>query len=105
MDFSYQDYFGKSPSTGYERLLYDCLAGDATLFQRADMVEAAWAVVAPILEAWERQPEAAFPNYESGTWGPKAASDLLTRDGRQWRNCPCVESVSLATADSASRTT
>ena len=105
MDFSYQDYFGQSPSTGYERLLYDCLAGDATLFQRSDMVETAWSVVAPILEAWEEQPETAFPNYQAGTWGPKAASELLTRDGRHWRNCKCVESIGLGAHASAHGTT
>ena len=64
-------------STGYERLLYDCMIGDATLFQRADMVEAAWRVVAPILDVWEALPPRDFPNYAAGTWGPKEADDLL----------------------------
>jgi glucose-6-phosphate 1-dehydrogenase len=85
MDFRYADYFGSTPSTGYERLLYDCMTGDATLFQRADMVEAAWAVVAPILDVWKALPPRHFPNYAAGTWGPKEAEELLERDGRRWR--------------------
>jgi len=85
MDFCYADYFGSTPSTGYERLLYDCMIGDATLFQRADMVEAAWGVVTPILDVWRALPPRNFPNYGAGTWGPKEADELLERDGRRWR--------------------
>jgi glucose-6-phosphate 1-dehydrogenase len=85
MDFRYANYFGSTPSTGYERLLYDCMTGDATLFQRADMVEASWGVVTPILDVWKALPPRNFPNYAAGTWGPKEADDLLERDGRQWR--------------------
>ena len=85
MDFHYRDYFGTEPSTGYERLLYDCMIGDATLFQRADMVEAGWAVVQPMLDVWKALPPRNFPNYPSGTWGPKEAEDLLRKDGRHWR--------------------
>lgn len=87
MDFRYEDYFGRTASTGYERLLYDCMLGDATLFQRADMVEAGWSVVAPILDVWRALPPRNFPNYAAGTWGPKEADDLMERDGRQWRTC------------------
>ena len=86
MDFRYTDYFGAEPSTGYERLLYDCMIGDATLFQRADMVEAGWAVVTPILDVWKALPPRAFPNYPSGSWGPREADDLMKRDHRQWRD-------------------
>jgi len=86
MDFEYADYFGKQPSTGYERLLHDCMVGDATLFQRADMVEAGWSVVNSMLDLWKALPPRNFPNYPSGTWGPKEADDLLERDGRHWRN-------------------
>ncbi|MBM3801503.1 MAG: glucose-6-phosphate dehydrogenase [Acidimicrobiia bacterium] len=86
MDFKYAETFGSKPSTGYERLLYDCMTGDATLFQRADMVEAAWGVVAPILDVWKALPPRQFPNYPAGTWGPKEADDLLERDGRYWRS-------------------
>jgi len=85
MDFKYADYFGAEPSTGYERLLYDCMIGDATLFQRADMVEAGWSVVEPILDVWKALPPRAFPNYAAGSWGPKEADDLIRRDGRKWR--------------------
>jgi glucose-6-phosphate 1-dehydrogenase len=84
MDFNYRDYFGSNPSTGYERLLYDCMIGDATLFQRADMVEASWSVVQPILDAWKATPPKNFPNYAIGTWGPPEAQELLELDGRQW---------------------
>jgi glucose-6-phosphate 1-dehydrogenase len=86
MDFEYADYFGKQPSTGYERLLHDCMVGDATLFQRADMVEAGWSVVNSMLDLWKALPPRNFPNYASGSWGPKEADDLLERDGRHWRN-------------------
>jgi glucose-6-phosphate 1-dehydrogenase len=85
MDFRYQDYFGSEPSTGYERLLYDCMIGDATLFQRADMIEAGWSVVQPVLDVWKALPPRNFPNYAAGSWGPKEATDLLTRDNRQWK--------------------
>jgi len=86
MDFQYSDYFGTEPSTGYERLLYDCMIGDATLFQRADMVEAGWSVVEPVLDVWRALPARTFPNYVAGSWGPKEADDLMKRDGRHWRN-------------------
>ncbi len=85
MKFDYEDYFGKTPSTGYERLIYDCMTGDATLFQRADMVEAGWSVITPILDVWRALPPRSFPNYPAGSWGPKEADDLLARDGRHWR--------------------
>jgi glucose-6-phosphate 1-dehydrogenase len=85
MDFKYTDYFGAEPSTGYERLLYDGMIGDATLFQRADMVEAGWSVVEPILDVWKALPPRAFPNYVAGSWGPKEAEELVRRDGRRWR--------------------
>ena len=86
MDFDYVDYFGKVPSTGYETLLYDAMIGDATLFQRADMVEAGWAMVQPILDVWKALPPRSFPNYPSGSWGPHEADELLRRDGRHWEN-------------------
>jgi glucose-6-phosphate 1-dehydrogenase len=86
MDFEYSDYFGVSSSTGYERLLHDCMIGDATLFQRADMVEAGWSVVNPALDVWKALPPRNFPNYAAGTWGPKESEELMERDGRRWRN-------------------
>jgi glucose-6-phosphate 1-dehydrogenase len=84
MDFDYAHTFGDRPSTGYERLLYDCMIGDATLFQRADMVELGWSVVAPIQAAWQAG-SGDLVEYPAGSWGPAAARELLTRDGRQWR--------------------
>jgi len=85
MNFNYADYFGSTLSTGYERLLHDCMIGDGTLFQRADMVEAGWSVIQPVLDVWQALPPRSFPNYAAGTWGPKEAEELLARDGRQWR--------------------
>jgi glucose-6-phosphate 1-dehydrogenase len=86
MDFNYLDHFGETVSTGYERLLFDCMIGDATLFQRADMVEASWRIVSPVLDVWNAIPAREFPNYQSGTWGPKEADLLLEQDGRKWKN-------------------
>jgi glucose-6-phosphate 1-dehydrogenase len=86
MDFNYRDYFGSNPSTGYERLLYDCMIGDATLFQPAGMIEAAWGVVSPILDAWKTMKPRQCPLYAAGSWGPREADKLLERDERSWRN-------------------
>ena len=87
MDFHYHDYFGSRPSTGYERLLYDGMLGDATLFQRADMIEAGWRVVEPVLDVWKALPPRDFPNYAAGTWGPREADELLGEEGFVWRRC------------------
>jgi len=85
MSFEYSKYFGADAYTGYEVLLYDCMLGDATLFQRADMVEAGWTVVDPMLDVWRALPPRKFPNYAAGTWGPAESDKLLTADGREWR--------------------
>jgi glucose-6-phosphate 1-dehydrogenase len=85
MDFNYTDYFGTTANTGYEILLYDGISGDQTLFQRADMVEAGWSVVDPILDVWKALPPRSFPNYAAGSWGPKEADEIMVRDGRTWR--------------------
>jgi len=85
MDFRYRDYFNTEPSTGYETLVYDCMIGDATLFQRADSVEAGWAVVQPILDVWRSDKSVPLEFYTAGTAGPDAAEQLLWRSGRQWR--------------------
>ncbi|MEL6469087.1 MAG: glucose-6-phosphate dehydrogenase [Cyanobacteria bacterium J06623_4] len=85
MSFCYANYFHATPTTGYETLLYDCMIGDATLFQRSDNVELGWEVVTPILDVWQAVPPRAFPNYPAGSWGPEAADALLARDGRIWR--------------------
>ena len=84
MRFNYEDYFGVEQHTGYETLLYDAMTGDRSLFKRADMVEASWAVVDPILNAWARG-ECGLARYAAGTDGPAEADELLTREGRQWR--------------------
>jgi glucose-6-phosphate 1-dehydrogenase len=85
MDFAYKSYFKMVPNTGYETLIYDCMIGDATLFQRADNIEAGWHAVQPILDAWANNPPQNFPNYAAGSNGPAAADELLARDGRAWR--------------------
>ncbi len=84
MDFRYGSSFGVKPPEAYERLLLDCMLGDSTLYARRDMVERGWEIVMPILNAW-RKPAPDFPNYPAGSWGPKAAFDLIERDGREWR--------------------
>lgn len=84
MDFRYQDFFGSSPSTGYETLIYDVMTGDPTLFQRADNIEAGWRVVQPLLDAWSSGQDD-LEHYAAGSQGPAAADELLARDGRAWR--------------------
>jgi glucose-6-phosphate 1-dehydrogenase len=85
MDFKYQDYFGTKPATGYETLIYDVIIGDATLFQRADNIEAGWRVVQPVLDFWSSEPPKNFPNYSAGSQGPAPADELLKKDGCEWR--------------------
>jgi glucose-6-phosphate 1-dehydrogenase len=84
MDFSYRDYFQPLMDVGYETLLYDCLIGEAMLFQRADTVEAAWRAVQPVLDAWAARRPVDFPNYAAGSQGPEAADRLIARDQRSW---------------------
>jgi len=85
MDFHYDDWFPKEPNVGYETLIYDVMIGDSTLFMRADMVEQAWRIVQPVLDAWATE-KPDFPDYDSGSDGPNAADELLARDGgRAWR--------------------
>lgn len=86
MDFSYADYFGNEPATGYETLIYDCMNGDATLFKHADTVEKGWEIVQSVLDVWHALPPRDFPNYAAGSWGPSDADELLARDGRHWRS-------------------
>jgi glucose-6-phosphate 1-dehydrogenase len=85
MDFHYDDWFPREPSVGYETLLHDIMIGDQTRFTRADMVEHAWRIVQPVLDAWAAE-KANFPNYASESDGPAAADALLASDGgRAWR--------------------
>jgi glucose-6-phosphate 1-dehydrogenase len=84
MNFAYKDWFQQEPNVGYETLLYDVMIGDATLFNRADMVEDAWRVVQPILDAWA---SGAPEPYASGSEGPAGADALIASDGgRRWRS-------------------
>ena len=84
MRFCYEDAFKVKPPEAYETLLLDVMQGDATLFMRADQVEAAWSVITPVLEAWEATAPGDFPNYQASTWGPEAAEVLIAQDGRSW---------------------
>jgi glucose-6-phosphate 1-dehydrogenase len=83
MDFNYEDYFGNRPNTGYETLLYDCMCGDPTLFQRADQTEIGWKVIDPILKLWNEEHD--LPAYPSGSWGPEAPH-LFMKKKTGWRN-------------------
>lgn len=85
MRFSYGDAFKASRYTGYEVMIYSCTRGDATLFSRGDLVEAAWRIAQPIIDYWQATPAGdEFPNYMRNSWGPPVASDLIERDGRSW---------------------
>jgi len=85
MDFRYGAFFGLTPPDAYERLICDCIAGDSTLFARQDEVFHSWQFFTPLLDHWANTIPKDFPNYEAGTWGPKAADEMLARDGRKWR--------------------
>jgi glucose-6-phosphate 1-dehydrogenase len=85
MDFTYGTAFSTDAPDAYETLILDAMLGDQSLFTRADEVEAAWSIVTPIHDAWVDGPAPEFPDYAAGTWGPDAAGELLTRDGRRWR--------------------
>ncbi|MEZ4865224.1 MAG: glucose-6-phosphate dehydrogenase [Caldilineaceae bacterium] len=84
MHFAYAEAFKTTPPEAYETLLLDAILGDATLFMRADQVEIAWSIMAPILAAWATVPPTDFPNYPAGAWGPEAAEALIAQDGRSW---------------------
>jgi glucose-6-phosphate 1-dehydrogenase len=86
MKFSYQEGFGEPPRSAYATLLNDCVRGDATLFDSGDNVEAAWALVDPILDVWSATKSASVPQYASGSWGPAESDALIERDGRHWHN-------------------
>ena len=86
MDFHYGDLGNTHLPSAYERLLLDCMQGDATLYSRGDAVEKAWEYVQPILNAWQDNPDIPVFGYPAGTWGPDVA-DQLIEDGT-WRY-PC----------------
>jgi glucose-6-phosphate 1-dehydrogenase len=81
--FRYDEYFEEKPTVGYETLLYQCMLGDAALFQRDDMIEASWAAVQPVLDDWASSKDAPQP-YAPNSDGPAAADEMLARDGRRW---------------------
>jgi glucose-6-phosphate 1-dehydrogenase len=85
MEFQYGDWFPKAANVGYETLLYDVMIGDPTLFMRDDMVEHGWRILQPVLDAWAKdRPQ--FPNYASGSEGPRGADALIAAEGgRTWR--------------------
>lgn len=85
MDFRYGSYFGVTPPEAYERLICDCMLGDNTLFAREDEVFSSWKLLTPLLEKWEKENPALFPNYAAGTWGPSEADLMIMKDGRKWR--------------------
>ena len=84
MDFLYGGAFRTDLPEAYERLLLDCMRGDASLFTREDEVVEQWQIVDAIVAYWRRD-RPSFPNYAAGTWGPRSSDDLMTRDGRSWR--------------------
>jgi glucose-6-phosphate 1-dehydrogenase len=85
MDFRYGSYFGQSPPEAYERLIWDCMIGDNTLFARSDEVAHSWKILTPLLDFWAEKEPRDFPNYSSGTWGPLEADEMIANDGRTWR--------------------
>lgn len=88
MVFSYAAEYGDNQPEAYETLLQDVIEGNATLFMRADQVEAAWQIITPILDVWQEKPPVDFPNYTPGTWGPEDAEALIARDGFHWVTLP-----------------
>jgi len=84
MDFTYKDAYTDDIPEAYETLLLDVLEGDATLFMRADQVEAAWKVVMPVINAWKKHPSRQLRFYEPGSWGPVAANKLLKPYAKDW---------------------
>jgi glucose-6-phosphate 1-dehydrogenase len=85
MDFRYTSYFGGTPPEAYERLIWDCISGDNTLFARWDEVAKSWEIFSSLLQHWAANPPSDFPNYASGSWGPIAAEDMIAKDLRSWR--------------------
>lgn len=85
MDFRYGSYFGRSPPEAYERLIWDCILGDSTLFARIDEVVSSWVFFTPILEHWSQEKNPPFPNYPAGSWGPKDSELLFSSLNSAWR--------------------
>ncbi|MFA9391075.1 MAG: glucose-6-phosphate dehydrogenase [Prolixibacteraceae bacterium] len=88
LDFHYSDLSDAYVPTAYERLLLDCIQGDATLYARGDNVEKAWELVQPVLDEWDENPDFPLLGYPAGSWGPLAADSLITEEDTGWR-FPC----------------
>jgi glucose-6-phosphate 1-dehydrogenase len=85
MDFAYDEGFAEGSAEAYERVIYDALLGDPTLFIRADEVGRSWRIVDPIIQYWTASADP-IPLYQAGTWGPREANELIAADGRRWRH-------------------
>ena len=85
MNFRYGNAFGRPVPEAYETLLLDAMLGDPTLFARHDFVEASWALITPVHQAWHAEAKRTIPTYEAGEWGPAEADALIGADGRRWR--------------------
>jgi glucose-6-phosphate 1-dehydrogenase len=88
MDFHYKDLIDVRIPSAYERLLYDVMIGDSTLFTRDDEVEMAWKFIEPVQRAWSNNPGIKIYGYPAGTWGPSVSNDLIEGCGLTWRY-PC----------------
>ena len=107
MRFSYKDAFKVELPEAYETLLLDAMRGDATLFMRADQIEAAWPIITSVLEIWDALKVRDFPNYAAGSIGPESAEVLIAQDGRNWitPTVADVEAPDEATNDAVVRYT
>lgn len=97
MVFNYAEAYDDQEPEAYETLLEDVIEGNPTLFMRADQVEAAWRVITPILEVWQKRPPVDFPNYAPGTWGPEDAEALIAKDGHHWVTIPAKPAKGVKT--------
>ena len=88
MDCTYKESHAEATPEAYEALLLDAIEGDATLFMRSDLVEQAWKVVMPILNAWKKDPKKLLHKYKAGSWGPTAANTLLKPFSKEWMLLP-----------------
>jgi glucose-6-phosphate 1-dehydrogenase len=88
MLFDYSNTYTVGTPEAYETLLLDVMQGDATLFMRADQVEAAWEILMPVIDTWNANPSINFPNYAAGMQGPEDAEALIAKDGNSWIAMP-----------------
>ena len=105
MIFDYEQAYDVQSPEAYETLLLDVIEGDASLFMRGDQVEAAWEVIMPILNEWEKNPIDDYPSYEAGSWGPKTADRLLAQQDHRWINPPArnAQTTVIKATDEESR--